>query len=177
MHALHSRPPWITTKCLTPPARNRGEPWPECAARSRWPSRAVLATMKAMTSSEVYGRNLQPDLVRLHQRAGSHVSDRVGTLPEIGTVPRSGGMAKFPEGGTHVGFPTCSEPVALAGSIGVGGSGTALRLEMVGERWLSSGAMVPRSGGMETTTRCAGRIWAKCGRGRGNGTPGPGATS
>jgi len=112
-----------------------------------------------------------------YQRAGSHVSDRVGTLPEIGTVPRSGGMAKFPEGGTGVGFPTRSEPVALAGSIGVGGSDTALRLEILGERWLSTGAMVPRSSGMETTTRCAGRIWAKCGRGTGNGTPGPGATS
>ncbi len=86
-------------------------------------------------------------------------------------------MAKFPEGGTAVGFPTRSEPVALAGSIGVGGSGTAFRLEILGERWLSTGAMVPRSSGMETTTRCAGRIWAKCGRGRGNGTPGPGATS
>jgi len=109
-----------------------------------------------------------------YQRAGSHVSDRVGTLPEIGTVPRSGGMAKFPEGGTGVGFPTRSEPVALAGSIGVG---TALRLEILGERWLSTGAMVPRNGGMETTTRCLGRIWAKCGRGTGNGTPGPGATS
>ncbi len=79
-------------------------------------------------------RNLQPDLVRLHQRAGSHISDRAGTLPEIGTshlVPRSGGMAKFPEGGAGVGFPTSSEPVALAGSIGVGGFAIALRL---GER-------------------------------------------
>ncbi len=126
------------------------------------------------------GRNLQPDLVRLHQRVGFHVSDRAGTLPEIGTshpVPRSGGMAKFPEGGTGVGFPTRSEPVALSGSIGVGGSDTALRLEILGERWLSTGAMVPRSSGMETTTRCLGRIWAKCGRGTGNGTPGPGAAS
>ncbi len=86
-------------------------------------------------------------------------------------------MAKFAEGGAGVGFPTGSEPVALAGSIGVGGSGTALRLEILGERWLSTGPMVPRSSGMETTTRCAGRIWAKCGRGTGNGTPGPGATS
>ena len=83
-------------------------------------------------------------------------------------------MAKFPERGVGVGFPTCSEPAALAESIGVGAS---LRLEMLGERWLSTGAMVPRSSGMETTTRCLGRIWAKCGRGRGNGTPGPGATS
>ena len=122
-------------------------------------------------------RNLQPDLVRLHQRAGSHISDRAGTLPEIGTshlVPRSGGMAKFPEGGAGVGFPTSSEPVALAGSIGVGGFAIALRL---GERWLSTGAMVPRSSGMATTTRCLGRIWAKCGRGTGSGTLGPGATS
>jgi len=146
-----------------------------------WSSRAVLATMKAMTSSEVdVGRKLQPDLVRLHQRVGFHVSDRAGTLPEIGTshpVPRSGGMAKFPEGGTGVGFLTYSEPVAVAGSIGVGGSGTALRLEMLGERWLSTGAIVPRSGGMKANTRYLGRIWAKCGRGTGNGTPGPGATS
>ncbi len=83
-------------------------------------------------------------------------------------------MAKFPEGGAGVGFPTCSEPVALAGSIGVDAS---LRIEILGERWLSTGAMVPLSSGMETTTRRLGRIWAKCGRGRGNGTPGPGATS
>ena len=114
------------------------------------------------------------DVGSVHQCAGSHVSDRVGTLPEIGTVPRSGGMAKFPEGGTSVGFPTRSEPVALAGSIGVDAS---LRLEILDGRWLSTGAMVPRNGGMETTTRCLGRIWAKCGRGTGNGTPGPGATS
>lgn len=86
-------------------------------------------------------------------------------------------MAKFPEGGTGVGFPTRSEPVALAGSIATGGFGTAFRLETLGERGLSTGAMVPRSSGMEATTRCAGRIWAKCGRGTGNGTPGPGATS
>jgi len=86
-------------------------------------------------------------------------------------------MAKFPEGGTGVGFPKRSEPVALAGSVGVGGSGTALRLSMLGERWLSTGAMVPRSSGMATTTRCLGRIWAKCGRGTGSGTLGPGATS
>jgi len=83
-------------------------------------------------------------------------------------------MAKFPEGGAGVGFPTCSEPVALAESIGVGAS---LRLEILGECWLSTGAMVPRSSGMETTTRCAGRIWAKCGRGTGNGMLGPGASS
>ena len=143
---MHSRPPWIRTKCLTPPARNRGEPWPECAARTRWPSRAVLATMKAMTSSEVdVGRNLQPDLVRLHQRVGSQVSDCVGTLPEIGTphpVPRSGCTAKLPEAGGGAGFPKCSEPVAFAGSIGVGGFGTALRIGTLGERWLSTGAMV-----------------------------------
>ncbi len=117
------------------------------------------------------------DVGLVHQCAGSHVSDRVGTLPEIGTVPRSGGMAKLSEGGTGVGFPTRSEPVAIAGSVGVGGSGTALRLEILGERWLSTGAMVPRSGGMKANTRCLGRIWAKCGRGTGNGTPGPGATS
>jgi len=181
MHALHSRQPWIRTKCLTPPARNRGEPWPECAACSRWPSRAVLATMKAMTSSEVdVCRALQPDLVQLHQRVGSQVSDRAGTLPEIGTphpVPRSGCTAKLSEGSAGVGFPTCTEPVALAWSIGVGGFGTAFRLETLGERWLSTGAMVPRSSGMATTTRCLGRIWAKCGRGTGSGTPGPGATS
>jgi len=137
--------------------------------------------MKAMTSSEVdVGRNLQPDLVRLHQRVGSQVSDRAGTLPEIGTphpVPRSGCTAKLPEAGGGAGFPKCSEPVAFAGSIGVGGFGTALRIGTLGERWLSTGAMVPRSGGMEATTRCLGRIWAKCGRGTGNGTLGPGATS
>jgi len=92
-------------------------------------------------------------------------------------VPRSGCAAKFPEGGAGVGFPTCSEPVALAGSIGVGGFGTALGLETLGERWLSTGAMVPRSSGMEITTRCGGRIWAKCGRGTGSGTPGPGTVS
>jgi len=127
------------------------------------------------------GRNLRPDLEPArHQRAGSQVSDRAGTLPEIGMphpVPRSGCTAKFSKGGADVGFPTCSEPVVLAGSIWVGGSGTALRIEMLGKRWLSIGAMVPRSSGMETTTRCLGRIWAKCGRGTGNGTPGPGATS
>jgi len=67
-------------------------------------------------------------------------------------------MAKFPEGGTGVGFPTRSEPVTLAGSVGVGGSGTALRIETLGERWLSTGAMVPRSSGMEATTWCLGRI-------------------
>jgi hypothetical protein len=120
------------------------------------------------------------DVGSVHQCAGSHVSDRVGTLPEIGTshpVPRSGGMAKLPEGGTGVDFPTRSKPVGLAGSIGVGGSGTALRLEILGERGLPTGAMVPRSSGMEATTWCLGRIWAKCGRGTGNGTPGPGATS
>jgi len=86
-------------------------------------------------------------------------------------------MAKFPKGGTGVGFPTRSEPLVLAESSWVGGSGTGLLLKTLGERWLSSGAMVPRSSGMEATTRCAGRIWAKCGRGTGNGTPGPGATS
>ncbi len=100
------------------------------------------------------------DVGSVYQRAGSHVSDRVGTLPKIGTphpVPRSGCTAKFPGGVAVAGFPTYSEPIVVAGSIGVGGSGTALRIETLGEPWLSTGAMVPRSRSREATTRCAGR--------------------
>ncbi len=96
MHALHSRPPWIRTKCLTPPARNRGGPWRECAAR---PDGGPRLPKRQSSHDVIRGRwpQLATDLVQLGISAPAPTSPIVSVrFPRSACPTRCCGAAARP---------------------------------------------------------------------------------